>query len=142
VITIAIGGFYNELLHYGNPVRDWMLKSKLHPYTLRLLGAVAVVIWFEVNGIVNRIFSSHPLRFIGRISFPYYLVHGIIFAMVGASILNRLIAQGWSSVAAGLEVALPVCLLTSLISVYLYTIICDEPSIKAANNFARTCEAK
>jgi len=62
--------------------------------------------------------------------------------MVGASILNRLIAQGWSSVAAGLEVALPVCLLTSLISVYLYTIICDEPSIKAANNFARTCEAK
>jgi peptidoglycan/LPS O-acetylase OafA/YrhL len=85
---------------------------------LTLLFAILLFALAFQHGIVSSLLSSPPLLFLGRISFPLYLVHGIVFWRLRYFMASRLATWSHTETFALLTVGFAFCIaLSTLLNV-------------------------
>jgi peptidoglycan/LPS O-acetylase OafA/YrhL len=82
---------------------DWSWgDSKLREWVSGMLGAIGVVSVAAYSPLVQRTLSSRPFVWLGKISFPLYLIHMPILLSAGAGVYCALHGRGWAHDWAGL----------------------------------------
>jgi peptidoglycan/LPS O-acetylase OafA/YrhL len=97
------------------PVTD---AARFFPFVTVLLAAVSLYLFclysFGGNGVLRRLFSVTPLRWLGAISLSYYLLHGV--TLHGVLLMVSLLVPPTQDRAWVFWAALPACYLATLAS--------------------------
>jgi len=105
-------------------------------------GAVCMLYGTQWSPIANRFFS-HPIsRFLGQISFMFYLLHMIVINTLGDFLIIQLVSNfGWEYYTASWYTVGAVWV-SSTVLAYLATVHIDEPYVKFLGRLERAVELK
>ena len=141
-MLLVIGGL---ALCFGGSFRGlWLLLALLDHgvlHSLKMvswpaeLGAIMLFIGVLYSPLLHPLLNSPPLRWLGRLSFPVYLVHWPVMMVVGSA------AFLWAAEPFGLDmaasVALLVGLLVTLVVAELFERWCDQPVVTFGRNLGK-----
>lgn len=113
----------NKLLEFLGSSYPYGVNGSLVVSLVALL--LMLVLLFNKKGLMFKIFSSFPLRFIGTISFSVYLVHDFIIEYFKATNL----------VPAGAELFVVATVLSVIVAIPIYAFV-ERPFMNAAKNLA------
>lgn len=105
----------------------WFQQSR---FALLSVAGAGLVFYAVRNGAFANFFESHFSQFLGRISYPLYLVHMPIIFSLSCGVYNALVLQyglfRWSAALIALFVTLP----TTLSAAWLFEILIDAPAVR------------
>lgn len=129
ILGIYLGGYqqgsvYYDFLH----VQSWLPSAK---NMMNMAGAVCLTTAI-INGFASRLLLHPWAQFLGRVSFPLYILHFIVLVSFGFFAYDLL--AHWAFVTGAHLVAyVAVCLGVSL----MFEIWIDRPAIRLSKRFAR-----
>jgi exopolysaccharide production protein ExoZ len=133
--VIAIALFVLALLFVAlveiHPLRLNFLPGAPHwlpvyrTFLLGLAGFVFIFYSFSFDGILNRAFRTTALRWLGNMSYSYYLIHGLSLHVL-AILISRSIPLGTESVLA-FWLILPVAFLITLVASAVLFLSVERP---------------
>lgn len=87
------------------------------------------------GGAFRQLLESRPIQFLGKISYPLYLIHLPILLSVGCGIFNWLMdGYGLSRVSSS-AISILISLLVTLTVAYFFEILVDAPAIRLSKKF-------
>ncbi len=112
------------------PLPAGSMMSILHAF-----GALLVLIALIYSPALKRLFSTRPMRHLGRISFSLYLLHLIVIGTLGSYLFIKLVGHArFSLVIAITFLAVSV---VSLLLAEVFTRRIDEPAVRLSTLFYR-----
>ena len=145
--AIAAGAFMRELWTLDRVRVRWPVGVLLFGLSLTLFIPPVYSIWADTvywataSAILFAVLASarlqssllaRPCQFLGRVSFPLYLVHSPVTMTVGALIDGAL---GETPIAGA--ITFPLVVLLSLVLAYLGTVAVDEPLLRTLHRFPK-----
>ncbi len=122
----------------GSYPSNWEIKGTLYEHLpewifqyrgwFHVIGAFFVVLAFVISPVLQRLFSLKPFRFLGYISFAFYLLHPLVIGSFSCYMFLH-IYERWGynhSTVAVFVATIPVCILVS----WLMTRFIDDPGIR------------
>jgi peptidoglycan/LPS O-acetylase OafA/YrhL len=100
-------------------------KGSYRIIVLAVSFAIFVLAAFRSRGLLKRLFSWTPLRWLGNMSYSYYLIHGLVLKFA-ALILKAVVAQDGTKTAL-FWLALPVAFIGTLVGATLLFTIVEKP---------------
>ncbi|MEG0635613.1 MAG: acyltransferase [Pseudomonas sp.] len=100
-----------------------------------LAGAFLCIIALAGLPSLQRLLTTRPCAFLGRISYSMYLIHFTVIGFLGSSLIVNMASLGYGT---SLFITLGILLPVVIASAYLFTIMIDEPSIRLSNRLAKT----
>jgi peptidoglycan/LPS O-acetylase OafA/YrhL len=85
---------------------------------------VFVFCCLKATGILRNIFSWTPLRWLGNMSYSYYLIHGL--TLKAAALFAGIFVVNMKDTTLGFWVALPVCLLLSMVTSTILFVLVEK----------------
>jgi len=118
--------------YYGSDAAPWrILPAVADPFIFWHVIGAWLVVWILVStSLFRRVFSGPVSEWIGRLSFPIYLVHFPILLTVGTYLIVHLSPMGYL-LSAGISFA--VCLVICLCCAMMFYHFVDKPAVRCAN---------
>jgi peptidoglycan/LPS O-acetylase OafA/YrhL len=133
--------FWEKAPFYGLLLM-WYPTSWAEPYWFwHGLGAAAISAAAAHHAGVQRIFSNRFARFLGRISYGLYLVHGIVIRCFGLRWAQRVIALGWTMDMSFFPIFM-VQVPLSLVFATWFTKLCSDTAITLSKWVEKSLEGK
>lgn len=122
----------------GSPMFAWLHKLPFEPGILASLCYVlagGLIVLVARYGTFGRIFTARPIQFLGRISYPLYLVHVPIIMTMGCGVFLSVQAGTMRSLA--VAVTLVATLAMVILVAWIFERYVDQPAIRLSKLLVR-----
>lgn len=115
IVCIELPEAYQAVPGFDNPLIFATLATVMN------LACMALVALAMSNGLLRKLLSTRPVRFLGQISFSLYLTHAILFGGFAVLLPKIGIHNGWAQSL--------IALVTAFVFAWLFYLIIERPSM-------------